>query len=80
MASFKFDGFIFDEGPHVSFTKHEYLQKLFAQSVDEKYELIQATPRDVWKGRRIKHPAICNFMVCPPTGVMNSGGFHRGPK
>ena len=30
----------------------------FAQSVDEKYEVIQATPNNVWKGIRIKHPAI----------------------
>jgi protoporphyrinogen oxidase len=65
-ASWKFDtGFIFDEGPHVSFTKHEYLQKLFAQSVDEKYEVIQATPNNVWKGIRIKHPAICNLHGLP---------------
>ena len=65
-ASWKFDtGFIFDEGPHVSFTKHEYLQKLFAQSVDEVYEVIQATPNNVWKGIRIKHPAICNLHGLP---------------
>ncbi len=38
-ASFKHpSGFIFDEGPHVSFTKHERIKKLFADSVDEKYE------------------------------------------
>ena len=36
-ASFKHpDGFIFDEGPHVSFTKHERLQKLYADSVEQR--------------------------------------------
>ena len=57
------------------------LQKLFAQSVDEKYEVIQATPNNVWKGIRIKHPAICNLHGLPhgPENEM-SAGFHRGPE
>ena len=25
------DGFVFDEGPHVSFTKHEKIKQLFAE-------------------------------------------------
>ena len=34
-ASFGFEGkYTFDEGPHVSFTKHERLQKLFAESIE----------------------------------------------
>ena len=79
-ASWKFDtGFIFDEGPHVSFTKHEYLQKLFAQSVDEKYEVIQATPNNVWKGIRIKHPADLQspWIADRPENEMFAG-FYRG--
>jgi protoporphyrinogen oxidase len=65
-ASFKHDtGFIFDEGPHVSFTKHERLQKLFAESVDGKFEVIRARPNNYWKGYWIKHPAICNLSGLP---------------
>jgi protoporphyrinogen oxidase len=65
-ASFKHSsGFIFDEGPHVSFTKHERLQKLFAESVNEKYEVIHARPNNYWKGHWIKHPAICNLSGLP---------------
>lgn len=65
-ASFKHDtGFIFDEGPHVSFTKHERLQKLFAESVDGKFEVIHARPNNCWKGHWIKHPAICNLSGLP---------------
>ena len=65
-ASFKHpSGFIFDEGPHVSFTKHERLQKLFADSVNEKYEIIHARPNNYWKGHWIKHPAICNLSGLP---------------
>jgi len=65
-ASFKHDtGFTFDEGPHVSFTKNERLQKLFAESVDGKFEVIRARPNNYWKGHWIKHPAICNLSGLP---------------
>ena len=71
-ASFKHpSGFIFDEGPHVSFTRHERLQKLFADSVNYKYEVIQARPNNYWKGRWIKHPAICNLSALPADLIMN---------
>jgi len=65
-ASFRHNtGFIFDEGPHVSFTKHERLQQLFADCVDQKYEVIRARPNNYWKGIWIKHPAICNLHGLP---------------
>jgi protoporphyrinogen oxidase len=71
-ASFKHSsGFIFDEGPHVSFTKHERLQKLFAESVKDKYEIIHARPDNYWKGHWIKHPAICNLSGLPTDLVVN---------
>ena len=71
-ASFKHPtGFIFDEGPHVSFTKHERLQKLFADCVDDKYEVIHARPNNYWKGRWIKHPAICNLSALPTDLVVS---------
>ena len=71
-ASFKHpEGFIFDEGPHVSFTKHERLQKLYADSVDQKYEVIPARPNNYWKGYWIKHPAICNLHGLPTNLVVN---------
>jgi len=71
-ASFKHDtGFIFDEGPHVSFTKNERLQKLFAESVEHKYEVIHAQPNNYWKGHWIKHPAICNLHGLPTDLVVH---------
>jgi protoporphyrinogen oxidase len=71
-ASFKHaSGFIFDEGPHVSFTSHERLQKLFADSVDGKYEIIKSQPNNYWKGHWIKHPAICNLYGLPTDLVVN---------
>jgi protoporphyrinogen oxidase len=72
-ASFRHDsGFIFDEGPHVSFTKDERLQALFAESVDQKYEVIRARPNNYWKGTWIKHPAICNLHGLPTQLVVNA--------
>jgi protoporphyrinogen oxidase len=71
-ASFKHPtGFIFDEGPHVSFTKCKRLQKLFAESVDDKYEVIHARPNNYWKGHWIKHPAICNLSALPADLVVS---------
>jgi protoporphyrinogen oxidase len=65
-ASFKFEGkYTFDEGPHVSFTKHERLQKLFAASVDEKYETLHTKVNNYWKGHWIKHPAQVNLHGLP---------------
>ncbi|MEJ7914448.1 MAG: NAD(P)-binding protein, partial [Chitinophagaceae bacterium] len=31
------NGFTWDEGPHVSFTKHAYVKELFASSVENKF-------------------------------------------
>jgi protoporphyrinogen oxidase len=71
-ASFKHaSGFIFDEGPHVSFTKHERLQQLFAESVDQKYEVIHSRPNNYWKGHWVKHPAVCNLHGLPTELVVN---------
>src|SRR5215470_18467978 len=71
-ASFRHpSGFIFDEGPHVSFTRHERLQQLFAESVENKYEVIHSRPNNYWKGHWIKHPAICNLYGLPTDLVVN---------
>jgi protoporphyrinogen oxidase len=72
-ASFKHEGgFVFDEGPHVSFTKHERLQELFAESVEGKFEVIRSRPNNYWKGHWVKHPAICNLHGLPTDLVVNS--------
>jgi len=71
-ASFRHSsGFVFDEGPHLSFTKNERLQQLFADSVNDKYEVIRARPNNYWKGHWIKHPAICNLSSLPANVVVD---------
>ena len=65
-ASFDFEGkYTFDEGPHVSFTKHERLQKLFADSIDNQYETLHTKVDNYWKGHWIKHPAQVNLYGLP---------------
>jgi protoporphyrinogen oxidase len=71
-ASFVYDGkFTFDEGPHVSFTKHERLQELFADNVDGQYETLHTKVNNYWKGYWIKHPAQVNLHGLPPELVVN---------
>jgi len=71
-ATFKNDnGFIFDDGPHISFTKNGRIQKLFAESVNEEYEKLQAKVNNYWKGYWVKHPAQCNLSGLPDDLVVD---------
>ena len=65
-ASWRFDtGFVFDEGPHISFTKNERVQKILAENVEDKFEIIQAQVNNYFQGHWIKHPAQCNLYGLP---------------
>ena len=71
-ASFKYDnGFIFDMGPHISFTENKRIQELFAESVNHKFEIIQAQTNNYWNGYLIKHPAQCNLYGLPEDLIVN---------
>ena len=59
------DGFIFDDGPHISFTKKERIQNLFAESVNNEYEILQAKVNNYWGGHWIKHPTQVNLYGLP---------------
>ncbi len=69
-ASFSKDGFVFDDGPHVSFTKNERLQVLFARSMGNQFEIVKTNPNNYWKGYWIKHPAQCNLYGLPQNMVL----------
>lgn len=64
-------GFIFDDGPHVSFTKVKRIQELFAESIHQEYETIQVNVNNYWNGHWIKHPAQCNLHGLPLDLVVN---------
>lgn len=71
-ASYAFEnGFTIDEGPHVSFTKVERMQKLLADSVEHKFERLRTKVNNHWKGHWIKHPAQCNLYGLPQDLTIN---------
>jgi protoporphyrinogen oxidase len=64
-ASFQDAGFIFDQGPHISFTKDGRIQNLFADSVDQMYETMQLNANNYWRGYWPKHPVQLHMHGLP---------------
>ena len=65
-ASFRFDsGFLFDLGPHISFTKDPRIQELFADSVDQRYESVQVNLNNYWRGYWPQHPVQLHLHGLP---------------
>lgn len=64
--SFRYDsGFVFDEGGHLSFTKHAHVRDLLADSVRGRYEERRLPIDNYWRGHRIPHPVQCNLHGLP---------------
>ncbi|MGN6097280.1 MAG: protoporphyrinogen/coproporphyrinogen oxidase [Bosea sp. (in: a-proteobacteria)] len=69
--SFRYDpGFVFDIGPHISFTKDERIQDLFADSVDQLYETIQINLNNYWRGYWPQHPVQLHLNGLPEDVVV----------
>src|SRR5579864_589471 len=65
-ASFRSEnGFLFDVGPHISFTKDSRIQQLFAESVDNEYETVQITLNNYWRGYWPLHPVQLHLHGLP---------------
>jgi len=65
-ASFRSEsGFLFDVGPHISFTKDSRIQNLFAESVDQQFETIQINLNNYWRGYWPKHPVQLHLHGMP---------------
>jgi protoporphyrinogen oxidase len=64
-ASFRNGGFLFDIGPHISYTKDERIQKLLADSVDQQYETLQIYLNNYWRGHWPQHPAQLHLHGLP---------------
>jgi protoporphyrinogen oxidase len=54
------DGFTFDEGPHVSFTKDEAVKDVFAQGAGD-VEESAARITNYYRGHWLEHPAQCHL-------------------
>ena len=75
ISSVERNGFTWDNGPHISFTKDEYVRRLFAESVDQEFEEFQVSVGNYFQGYWIDHPAQSNLYQIPEplrTACLNS--------
>lgn len=67
IASYEREGFTWDEGPHVSFTKHPYVQQLFKESVGGEFLEFPVKATNFYQGSKVDHPAQSNlYQVAEP--------------
>lgn len=59
------EGFVWDEGPHVSFTSSDYVRELFWSSVEGRLLDYPVRTANYYKGHWIDHPAQSNFYQIP---------------
>lgn len=59
------DGFVFDEGPHVSFTRDEEIKKFLSGVVTDEFYELSAKILNYWKGQWIQHPVQTNLDLLP---------------
>ena len=57
--------FVFDVGPHISFTKDTRIQDLFADSVDQQYETAKIKLNNYWRGYWPMHPVQLHLNGLP---------------
>ena len=70
-ASFRYDsGFLFDIGPHVSYTKDPRIQDVLADSVDQQYEMGQINLNNYWRGYWLKHPVQVHLHGLPENVIV----------
>lgn len=59
------DGFTWDEGPHVSFTKYDYVKEYFAANTDQQFLEYPTRPTNYYQGNWIMHPAQSHMYAVP---------------
>jgi len=59
------EGWVFDDGPHVSFTKNERVQEILAAAVDGAYESVPIRLNNYWHGLWLTHPVQVNLHGLP---------------
>jgi protoporphyrinogen oxidase len=65
-ASFRGDtGFLFDVGPHISYTKDPRIQQLFAESLDQQFETLQIYLNNYWRSYWPQHPVQLHLHGLP---------------
>lgn len=70
-TSFRYEtGFLFDVGPHISFTKDPRIQNLFAESVDQQFETLQIYLNNYWRGYWPQHPVQLHLRGLPEETII----------
>jgi protoporphyrinogen oxidase len=70
-ASFRTEnGFLFDVGPHISFTKDPRVQELLADSVEQRFETVQINLNNYWRGHWPLHPVQLHLHGLPEDVVV----------
>lgn len=64
-SSYEKDGFIFDQGGHISFTRRPEIQDLFAKAVNNEYLSHEAVATNLWRNHWVQHPAQCHLYGLP---------------
>lgn len=64
-------GFLFDDGPHVSFTKDEQFADRLAANVDGRFEQVAARINNYWRGSWITHPVQMHLHGLPTDLVVD---------
>ncbi|HUT79297.1 MAG TPA: NAD(P)-binding protein, partial [Polyangia bacterium] len=59
------DGWVFDDGPHVSFTENERIQAILAEQVAGDFHQVPTGVNNFWQGHWVKHPAQINLFGLP---------------
>jgi len=59
------EGFTWDQGPHVSFTKHDYVLQLFAESTGGEFDEYEVKTSNYYQGHWIDHPAQSSLYQIP---------------
>lgn len=65
------DGFIFDDGPHISFTEDERVQGVLADAVDGDWVSFKTYVDNYYEGTWVMHPAQVNLHPLPPDLVID---------
>ena len=59
------DGFVFDDGPHISFTKVSEIEEMLSRVVGGDYLSGKVQVDNYYRGHWVKHPAICYLHGLP---------------
>ena len=63
-------GWVFDDGPHVSFTENERMQVILAEQVKGDFHQVPTGVNNYWQGYWVKHPAQINLHGLPTDVVV----------